>query len=168
MEDVHHESQLATYERVLAGLQFALAPTQGLDVGQPRYTILSMHRSPELADSGFVQVLRQRGHTIWSRLLREPISDDLAGIDLVILDLDDLPTAELASYAAQCQSTGAPLLLLVSPTSLARALEGLALGADSFVLQPCDAGEFIARVEGLIRRFRRTGAGLEAVKGEIG
>ena len=76
--------------------------------------------------------------------------------DLVVLDIN-MPGENGLDYLRRLRETRAmPVLVLTGvPDPIDRIL-GLELGADDFVLKPCDPQELAARIAGLLNRYRIT------------
>jgi two-component system alkaline phosphatase synthesis response regulator PhoP len=78
------------------------------------------------------------------------------GLDLVVLDLM-MPRMDGLEMCQRLRARGieVPVIMLTARSSPADAAHGLKLGADDYVAKPFDVGEFLARVEAVLRRYRK-------------
>ena len=80
-------------------------------------------------------------------LAREPA-------DLIVLDIN-MPGESGLDYLRRLRRTlSIPVLMLTAVPDPADRVLGLELGADDFVLKPCDPQELAARIAGLLRRYK--------------
>lgn len=122
--------------------------------GIPIGRIAGLSRRQYLLAEYVVPVLRLRGYHVDLRTLTPDVADDLHIYDLVVLEAhaDDM---EAILFCGQLREySKVPLLLVVPMSARSHAIQGLELGADSFMLMPFDRRELIARAEALIRRYR--------------
>lgn len=78
-------------------------------------------------------------------------------IDLIILDLM-LPKISGQEVCTRIRNTSqVPIIMLTAKSQEEEKIEGLALGADDYVVKPFSTGELVGRVKALIRRSYRTG-----------
>lgn len=76
--------------------------------------------------------------------------------DLVVLDVN-MPGENGLDYLRRLRETRAmPVLVLTGVPDPVDRILGLELGADDFVLKPCDPQELAARISGLLNRYRIT------------
>lgn len=76
--------------------------------------------------------------------------------DLVVLDVN-MPGENGLDYLRRLRETRAmPVLVLTGVPDPVDRILGLELGADDFVLKPCDPQELAARIAGLLNRYRIT------------
>lgn len=75
--------------------------------------------------------------------------------DLILLDimLPEISGYELLEYI---KPIGTPVIFLTAKGGLNDRIKGLKLGADDYITKPFQVGELLARVEALLRRYRRT------------
>jgi DNA-binding response OmpR family regulator len=113
-------------------------------------------------DSGFIQVLSKRLDRLgWGhRVLASPVpTDEIVSMRLsaLIVDLAILGPQAWSWLERLCD--GLPELGVVvctGPSTVAQRVRGLRLGADDWITKPCHPEEVIARVQGVVRRRRRT------------
>ena len=74
--------------------------------------------------------------------------------DLLVLDwqLPDISGLEVLRWARENLSERVPVLFITNRSAEADVIEGLAAGADDFMIKPIRVGELIARVKALLRR----------------
>jgi len=116
--------------------------------------VLSLSGRNALARDVVAAVLELRGHDVVSMKIGSGELTNLAGYDLIVLEIDGtVPDAFM-----QCRRirniSKVPLLLLIPPASRSQGVRGLDLGADGYIVMPVDRREFVARVEALIRRSK--------------
>jgi DNA-binding response OmpR family regulator len=113
-------------------------------------------------DSGFIQVLSKRMERLgWEhRVLASPVPPDAMAsmrLSAAIVDLAVLgpPAWEwLERLCGALPEVG--IVVCTGPSTVAQRVRGLRLGADDWITKPCHPEEVIARVQGLVRRRRRT------------
>jgi len=113
-------------------------------------------------DSGFIQVLSKRLDRLgWGhRVLASPVpTDEIVSMRLsaLIVDLAILGPQAWSWLERLCD--GLPELGVVvctGPSTVAQRVRGLRLGADDWITKPCHPEEVIARVQGVVRRRRRS------------
>ncbi len=78
--------------------------------------------------------------------------------DAVILDLN-LPDGDGAEIAVACREAGSPIpiLMITAKDSVDDRIAGLGLGADDYICKPFAIEELSARLEAVLRRYRRRG-----------
>lgn len=75
--------------------------------------------------------------------------------DLILLDIN-LPEQSGFEICKGLNSKGiGPILMLTSRDKLQDELHGLSLGADDYLIKPCNRDRLLARIENLLRRFSR-------------
>ena len=74
--------------------------------------------------------------------------------DLLVLDwqLPDINGLEVLRWARENLNERVPVLFITNRSAEADVIEGLAAGADDFMVKPIRVGELIARVKALLRR----------------
>jgi DNA-binding response OmpR family regulator len=113
-------------------------------------------------DTGFIQVLAKRMERLaWeSRVLASPVpTDAIASMRLsaVVVDLAVLGPQAWEWLERLCGALPElGIVVCTGPSTVAQRVRGLRLGADDWVTKPCHPEEVIARVQGLVRRRRRT------------
>jgi DNA-binding response OmpR family regulator len=120
-------------------------------------------------DSGFIQVLSKRLDRLgWEhRVLASPVpAEAIASMRLsaLVVDLAILgPQAWtwLERLCGDLPELG--IVVCTGPSTVAQRVRGLRLGADDWITKPCHPEEVIARVQGVVRRRRRS-AGRAEVK----
>lgn len=102
-----------------------------------------------LEDEGFVTTTVGRGSQLFAAVFERET-------DLVILDvnLPDIDGFTLCKELRARQYDG-PLIFLTSRHDSDSTLEGFRIGADDFILKPYEPLELVARVNSVIRRFKR-------------
>lgn len=112
---------------------------------------------PDLAEA-FADYLSALGHEVRTASSAAECDAllDRDPADLVVLDVN-MPGESGLDYLRRLRETRAmPVLVLTGvPDPIDRIL-GLELGADDFVLKPCDPQELAARIAGLLNRYRIT------------
>ena len=119
-------------------------------------------------DSGFIQVLSKRLDRLgWEhRVLASPVpADAIAAMRLsaLVVDLAILgPQAWtwLERLCGDLPELG--IVVCTGPSTVAQRVRGLRLGADDWITKPCHPEEVIARVQGVVRRRRRSAGRAEA------
>ena len=110
---------------------------------------------PNLLDA-FADYLSALGHEVRTAssaaecdalLDREPA-------DLIVLDVNMPEESGLAYLRRLRQTRTIPVLILTALPDPVDRIAGLELGADDFVLKPCDPQELAARIAGLLRRYK--------------
>ena len=125
--------------------------------------VLLVEDEPHLA-RGIVFNLESEGY----RVTHTPTGEDAlerlraGGVDLVVLDVM-LPGIDGLEVCRRLRETAPrlPVLMLTAKAEERDRVEGLAHGADDYLTKPFSLGEFLLRVEGMLRRARwyeRTGA----------
>jgi DNA-binding response OmpR family regulator len=113
-------------------------------------------------DSGFIQVLSKRLDRLgWEhRVLGSPVpTEAIAAMRLSTLVVDLAVLGPQAWEWLERLCGALPELGIVvctGPSTVAQRVRGLRLGADDWITKPCHPEEVIARVEGVVRRRRRT------------
>ena len=74
--------------------------------------------------------------------------------DLILLDimLPEINGYELMEYI---RPTKTPVIFITAKTDVDDRIKGLKLGADDYIIKPFQIGELLARVEAVLRRFRK-------------
>jgi DNA-binding response OmpR family regulator len=120
-------------------------------------------------DSGFIQVLSKRLDRLgWEhRVLAGPVpTDAIAAMRLsaLVVDLAILGPQAWAWLERLCGALPElGVVVCTGPSTVAQRVRGLRLGADDWITKPCHPEEVIARVQGVVRRRRRS-AGRTEVK----
>jgi DNA-binding response OmpR family regulator len=101
-----------------------------------------------LEAEGHVVEVSETGEDAIDRLGRQP------GVDLVVLDVM-LPGCDGFQVARHLRHLGQylPVLILTARGHAEDVLRGFAAGADDYLVKPFDLSIFIARVQGLLRRW---------------
>jgi DNA-binding response OmpR family regulator len=75
--------------------------------------------------------------------------------DLILLDimLPEINGYELMEYI---QPMGIPVIFITAMASLDNRIEGLTSGAEDYIVKPFEVAELIARVEVVLRRYKKT------------
>ncbi len=121
-------------------------------------------------DSGFIQVLSKRMDRLgWEhRVLASPVpTDAIASMRLsaLVVDLTVLGPQAWEWLERLCGTLPElGIVVCTGPSTVAQRVRGLRLGADDWITKPCHPEEVIARVQGLVRRRRRTRAGTTSSK----
>ncbi len=86
--------------------------------------------------------------------------------DLILLDimLPEIDGYELLEYI---KPTGTPVIFLTAKGGVDDRIKGLRLGADDYIVKPFQVGELLARVEALLRRYRKVNERLSFADVEI-
>ena len=114
------------------------------------------------SDSGFVTVLAKRAESAgwqYRRLASAVPPDELVAMKLnvVVIDmavLGDGGWAYLEQVCGMLPQLG--VVVCTGQSTVAQRVRGLRLGADDWVTKPCHPEEVLARVEGVVRRRRRS------------
>ena len=114
------------------------------------------------SDSGFVTVLAKRAESAgwqYRRLASAVPPDELVAMKLnaVVIDmavLGDGAWAYLERVCGMLPDLG--VVVCTGQSTVAQRVRGLRLGADDWVTKPCHPEEVLARVEGVVRRRRRS------------
>jgi PleD family two-component response regulator len=104
----------------------------------------------ELRASGFEVRTASDGAEGLARALEE--RPDLVLADVMMPNLDGLELTR--RLRADPRTAGVPVIMLTARALSADKVEGLAAGADDYVVKPFDAPELVARIRGVIRRTR--------------
>src|SRR5580658_1958207 len=120
-------------------------------------------------DSGFIQVLSKRLDRLgWEhRVLASPGPPDAIAsmrLSALIVDLAVLGPQAWGWLERLCGALPElGIVVCTGPSTVAQRVRGLRLGADDWITKPCHPEEVIARVQGVVRRRRRS-AGRAEVK----
>lgn len=112
---------------------------------------------PDLVEA-FADYLSALGHEVRtaSSAAECDLLLDREPADLVVLDVN-MPGENGLDYLRRLRETRAmPVLVLTGVPDPVDRILGLELGADDFVLKPCDPQELAARIAGLLNRYRIT------------
>jgi two-component system, OmpR family, response regulator RegX3 len=87
-------------------------------------------------------------------------------VDLLLLDrsLPDASGLEVLSWIRHSPNSGLPVIFLTASGEEADIIEGLAAGADDYVVKPPKQGELLARVAAVLRRRGSDADGTEALE----
>src|SRR6202043_2046312 len=113
-------------------------------------------------DSGFIQVLSKRlDRAGWEhRVLASPVPADAVvsmRLSALIVDLAVLGPQAWEWLERLCGALPElGIVVCTGPSTVAQRVRGLRLGADDWVTKPCHPEEVIARVQGVVRRRRRS------------
>jgi len=113
-------------------------------------------------DSGFIQVLSKRLDRLdWEhRVLASPVPTDAIvsmRLSALIVDLAVLGPQAWSWLERLCGALPElGIVVCTGPSTVAQRVRGLRLGADDWITKPCHPEEVIARVQGVVRRRRRT------------
>ncbi|MGC2375273.1 MAG: response regulator transcription factor, partial [Solirubrobacteraceae bacterium] len=127
-------------------------------------------------DSGFIQVLGKRMDRLgWEHLvLASPVQANAVAsmrLSALVVDLAVLGPQAWEWLERLCGALPElGIVVCTGPSTVAQRVRGLRLGADDWVTKPCHPEEIIARVQGLVRRRRRTtgrGAAKPCLAGEV-
>jgi len=127
-------------------------------------------------DSGFIQVLGKRMDRLgWEhRVLASPVQADAVAsmrLSALVVDLAVLGPQAWEWLERLCGALPElGIVVCTGPSTVAQRVRGLRLGADDWVTKPCHPEEIIARVQGLVRRRRRTtgrGTAKPCLAGEV-
>ncbi len=119
-------------------------------------------------DSGFIQVLSKRLDRLsWEHLVLEgpvPIEAVTAmRLSALVVDLAVLGPQAWEWLERLCGALPElGIIVCTGPSTVAQRVRGLRLGADDWVTKPCHPEEVIARVQGVVRRRRRSASRREA------
>jgi DNA-binding response OmpR family regulator len=119
-------------------------------------------------DSGFIQVLSKRlDRLCWEHLVLEgpvPIEAVTAmRLSALVVDLAVLGPQAWEWLERLCGALPElGIVVCTGPSTVAQRVRGLRLGADDWVTKPCHPEEVIARVQGVVRRRRRSASRREA------
>ncbi|WP_183558917.1 response regulator transcription factor [Mucilaginibacter sp. SP1R1] len=82
---------------------------------------------------------------------------DQEGFDIIIMDvmLPDINGIELCRQIRKA-NINAPVLMLTALDNVNNKVKGLQAGADDYLVKPFHFSELLARIEALLRRFKRT------------
>lgn len=115
-------------------------------------------------DSGFIQVLGKRMDRLgWEhRVLASPVQAEAVAsmrLSALVVDLAVLGPQAWEWLERLCGALPElGIVVCTGPSTVAQRVRGLRLGADDWVTKPCHPEEIIARLQGLVRRRRRTTA----------
>jgi two-component system phosphate regulon response regulator OmpR len=88
-------------------------------------------------------------------------------VDLVVLDVN-MPGEDGISIARRLRSQGAiGVLMLTANAEMLDRIVGLEVGADDYVVKPCDLRELLARVRSVLRRASASSGGTPATMGRL-
>jgi DNA-binding response OmpR family regulator len=92
-------------------------------------------------------------------------ADETDRLDLIVLDLM-LPQMSGLEVCKRLRDKGieTPIVMLTARDAASDAAFGLKLGADDYITKPFDVGEFLARVEAVLRRSVRKQTASETVR----
>ncbi len=113
-------------------------------------------------DSGFIQVLGKRMDRLgWEhRVLASPVQPEAVAsmrLSALVVDLAVLGPQAWEWLERLCGALPElGIVVCTGPSTVAQRVRGLRLGADDWVTKPCHPEEIIARLQGLVRRRRRT------------
>lgn len=119
-------------------------------------------------DSGFIQVLSKRLERLGfeHRVLGSPVPVDAISsmrLSALVVDLAVLGPQAWTWLERLCDALPELVIVVCTGSStVAQRVRGLRLGADDWISKPCHPEEVIARVEGVVRRRRRTTSRTEA------
>ncbi|MGA9286469.1 MAG: response regulator transcription factor [Solirubrobacteraceae bacterium] len=127
-------------------------------------------------DSGFIQVLGKRMDRLgWEhRVLASPVQAEAVAsmrLSALVVDLAVLGPQAWEWLERLCGALPElGIVVCTGPSTVAQRVRGLRLGADDWVTKPCHPEEIIARLQGLVRRRRRTtgrGTAKPCLAGEV-
>ena len=75
--------------------------------------------------------------------------------DLILLDIM-LPGADGYDIMEYIRPMGIPVIFITAKHEVRDRVKGLKLGADDYLVKPCDVVELVARVEAVLRRYNKT------------
>ncbi len=113
-------------------------------------------------DSGFIQVLSKRLDRLgWEhRVLASPVPPEAVvsmRLSALVVDLAVLGPQAWSWLERLCEALPElGIVVCTGPSTVAQRVRGLRLGADDWITKPCHPEEVIARVQGVVRRRRRT------------
>lgn len=107
--------------------------------------------------SNFIQIsLRQAGYHIDCAFDGKEALEQLDGerYDLILLDvmLPQIDGFELMDYIAPLEI---PVIFLTAKNSIQDRVKGLRMGAEDYIVKPFDVMELLARVEVVLRRYKK-------------
>lgn len=85
---------------------------------------------------------------------------EAGGYDLILLDIM-LPRVDGYELMEYIEEMGIPAILITAKSRLEDKLKGLRLGAEDYITKPFEIAELTARVETVLRRFKKPGGLLE-------
>jgi DNA-binding response OmpR family regulator len=133
----------------------AIPSTPGGATSQLRVAVLDR-------DSGFIQVLSKRLERLgWEhRVLESPVPAQAVAamrLSALVIDLAVLGPQAWEWLERLCWALPElGIVVCTGPSTVAQRVRGLRLGADDWVTKPCHPEEVIARVQGVVRRRRRS------------
>jgi len=80
--------------------------------------------------------------------------------DLILLDIM-LPGVDGYELMEFIYPTGVPVIFITAKHEVRDRVKGLRLGADDYIVKPFDIVELLARVESVLRRYKKTGSRIE-------
>ena len=80
--------------------------------------------------------------------------------DLILLDIM-LPGVDGYDLMEFICPTGVPVIFITAKHEVRDRVKGLRLGADDYIVKPFDIVELLARVESVLRRYKKTGSRIE-------
>ena len=113
-------------------------------------------------DSGFIQVLSKRLDRLgWEhRVLESPVPVEAVAamrLSALVIDLAVLGPQAWEWLERLCGALPElGIVVCTGPSTVAQRVRGLRLGADDWITKPCHPEEVIARVQGVVRRRRRS------------
>jgi len=113
-------------------------------------------------DSGFIQVLSKRLDRLgWEhRVLASPVPSDAVvsmRLSALVVDLAVRGPQAWSWLERLCEALPElGIVVCTGPSTVAQRVRGLRLGADDWITKPCHPEEVIARVQGVVRRRRRS------------
>src|SRR5271167_3370056 len=113
-------------------------------------------------DSGFIQVVSKRLDRLgWEhRVLESPVPIEAVAamrLSALVIDLAVLGPQAWEWLERLCGALpDLGIVVCTGPSTVAQRVRGLRLGADDWVTKPCHPEEVIARVQGVVRRRRRS------------
>ncbi len=113
-------------------------------------------------DSGFIQVLSKRLDRLGfeHRVLASPVPVDAVSsmrLSALVVDLTVLGPQAWTWLERLCDALPElGVVVCTGASTVAQRVRGLRLGADDWISKPCHPEEVIARVEGVVRRRRRS------------
>ena len=124
--------------------------------------VLLVEDDPAISEP-LARALGREGYTVAAHGTGKGALADLAGTDLVVLDLG-LPDIDGLDVARQIRAGGSsvPIMILTARTDEVDMVVGLDAGSDDYVTKPFRLAELLARVRALLRR-----AGSEATDGYL-
>ena len=119
-------------------------------------------------DSGFIQVLSKRLDRLgWEhRVLESPVPVEAVAamrLSALVIDLAVLGPQAWEWLERLCGALPElGIVVCTGPSTVAQRVRGLRLGADDWITKPCHPEEVIARVQGVVRRRRRSASRSES------